>query len=253
MNAGRRIALVGDYSSDVTAHIAIPKALDMASIATGHAVEAVWMPTTDLSASANVLRAFDGVWCVPASPYASMDGALNAIRYAREHGLPFLGTCGGYQHAALEFARHVLGLANADNGEVNPEAEMPLVAPLSCALVEQCGDISFSEGSMLARIHGTTHVNERYHCSYGIASDLVSLFDDSALRFVGVDMEGDPRAFELASHPFFVGTAYQPERSALLGQPHALITAFVNATAGALSLTDKAPSIARSSDVRDAR
>ncbi len=252
MNTGYRIALVGDYSPDVTAHVAIPKALDISSNATDHPVKAVWVPTNELSASADALQGFDGVWCVPASPYASMDGALNAIRYARENNVSFLGTCGGYQHAVLEFARHVLGLTHADNSEVNPDAEMPLIAPLTCALVEQNGNVEFAEGSKMARIHGTTLVNERYHCSFGVAPGLVSLFEDSALSMVGFDVDGDPRAFEVDSHPFFVGTAYQPERSGLLGQPHALINAFVCSTAGALSLPSLGDSVSRSCDVGDA-
>lgn len=177
---------------------------------------------------------------------------MNAIRHAREDGLPFLGTCGGYQYAALEFARHVLGLTKADNGEVDPDAEMPLIAPLSCALVEQSGDIRFAEGSMLARIHGATRVTETYHCSYGIAPDFVGLFDDSALSVAGADMDGEPRAFELLSHPFFIGTAYQPERLALSGQPHPLINAFVAATAGAFFLVAEEKNVTRSSNVRTA-
>jgi len=252
MDSSSRVALVGDFNPDVTAHIAIPKALEISSVDTGHPIEAVWMPTNELSTSVNALQSFDAVWCVPASPYVSMEGALSAIRHARENGLPFLGTCGGYQHAALEFARHVLGLTKVDNGEIDPDAEMPLIAPLSCALVEQSGDIEFEEGSMLARIHGTTRVTETYHCSYGIAPNFVNLFDDSALRVTGVDVDGEPRAFELVSHPFFIGTAYQPERSALSGQPHPLINAFVAATAGAFSLVAEEKNVTRSSNVRAA-
>lgn len=232
----KRIALVGDYSPDVTAHVAIPKALEIASTSTGHPTKGVWVATTALQNPVDSLRDFDAVWCVPASPYASIDGVLGAIRHARETRLPFLGTCGGYQHAVLEFARNVLGYAEADHGEVNPDAELPLVAPLACALVEQHGDIEFVAGSHIAKIHGAVRVTEKYHCCYGIAPQYVGLFDDSALDFTGFDANGEPRAFEIVSHPFFIGTAYQPERSALLGASHPLIEAFVSATAGKLTL-----------------
>jgi CTP synthase (UTP-ammonia lyase) len=232
----KRIALVGDYSSDVTAHVAIPKALEIASASTGHPTKVEWVATVTLRNPVDALREFDAIWCVPASPYASMDGALGAIRHARESRLPFLGTCGGYQHAVLEFARNVLGYAEADNGEVNPDAEMPLIAPLACALVEQHGDIELVAGSHIAKIYGAVRVTEKYHCSYGITPPYVGLFDGSALDFTGFDQNGDPRAFEIATHPFFFGTAYQPERSALLGVSHPLIEAFVSATAGKLIL-----------------
>jgi len=67
---------------------------------------------------------FDGFWCVPASPYRDIDGALRAIRFAREQRRPFLGTCGGFQHAVLEYARNVLGWADAEHGELAPNAHV---------------------------------------------------------------------------------------------------------------------------------
>ncbi len=231
------IALVGDHNPDVTAHVAIPKALEIAAQRSGHPVEWQWIHTTALTGrAAEALTSFDAVWCVPASPYASMDGALDAIRHAREGGLPFLGTCGGYQHAILEFARNVLGHVEADNAEVNPDAEMPLINALVCALVEQSGEILFIEGSRIAEIHGEARVTEKYHCSYGLAPEYAGLFDGTALRITGLDLNGEPRTFELAGHSFFIGTAYQPERSALAGEPHPLIDAFVAAAAARRSL-----------------
>ena len=118
MTAAVRIGLVGDYSEDVRAHRAIPRAFQIvAERGHGPRVELTWLPTADLD-QRNVSRRVDGLdalWCVPGSPYASMDGALSAIRHARETGLPFLGTCGGFQHALIEVARHVLGIAAADH------------------------------------------------------------------------------------------------------------------------------------------
>jgi len=232
----KHIALVGDYSPEILAHVAIPKALDIASRHTGCPIDYVWVATTEMEKSTDALQGFDAVWCVPASPYASMDGALNAIRQARENWLPFLGTCGGYQHAVLEFARNVLGVSEADNGEVNPDAELPLIAPLTCALVEQGGEVKFAEGSEIAKLYAQTGVTETYHCSYGIAPEYFGLFEGAALHITGFDLAGEPRAFELQAHPFYIGTAYQPERSSLSGAEHPLINAFVRAAAGKLSL-----------------
>jgi CTP synthase (UTP-ammonia lyase) len=105
-----RIALVGDYDPSVPAHQAIPVALNRVASETGLSVQAIWLATTDIG-DATSLGAFDGIWCVPASPYRDMDGALTAIRFARERQVPFLGTCGGFQHALLEYARNHLGWA----------------------------------------------------------------------------------------------------------------------------------------------
>ncbi|OKH88309.1 CTP synthase [Thalassospira sp. TSL5-1] len=226
-----RFALVGDYNAAVTAHQAIPVALQIATEALGVEASIDWIHTSALgdTPAETVLAGFDAIWCVPASPYASMDGALAAIGYARREKIPFLGTCGGYQHAVLEFARNVLGLHDADNAEVNPDASLPLVAPLTCALIDQAGDIVFAPDSLIAKHYGTDHTSETYRCSYGFARQYVPLFDGSDLQVSAWDDEGDPRAIELRSHPFFIGTAFQPERSALKGEKHNLIAAFVRA------------------------
>ena len=226
-----RIALVGDHNESVTAHRAIPEALAIAAAACGRAIEPQWVDTGILANGAeDVLDGMHAMWCVPASPYESMQGALDAIRIAREQSMPFLGTCGGYQHAALEYARNVLHHTGADNAEVNADAAMPLIGPLSCALVEVDDKIQFSEGSRVRELYGVAEVTEQYHCSYGVNADYLSMFEGSDLVFSGFDQAGDPRAVELKGHPFFIGTAFQPERSALRKQTHPLITAFVRAT-----------------------
>jgi CTP synthase (UTP-ammonia lyase) len=210
-----RVGLVGDYNPAVTAHRAIPAALRIASGVLGCFVEETWLPTMALAEEGGLdLAPFEGLWCVPASPYDSCDGALRAIRHAREQRVPFLGTCGGFQHAVLEFARHVLG-HDAHHAELNPSAAAPLFAPLSCSMVEVDARIHLSAGSQIAEIYGCPAVVERYHCNFGMNPSYASWFDGSAMTVSGVDDEGSPRAVELADHPFYFGTAYQPERSSL--------------------------------------
>jgi CTP synthase (UTP-ammonia lyase) len=224
-----KVALIGDFNPSVTAHIAIPKAIAIASKENNQNVEGVWVETKNLSGNIDHLLAeYSGIWCVPGSPYKNVDGALSAIQYARERKIPFLGTCGGYQHAILEYARH-LGFAEADSVEVNPDASIPLIAPLSCALIEANGNILFSSESQVGQLYGTKKAVEKYRCSYGLNVKYVSIFAESDLLIAGVDSQGDPQVIELKNHPFFIGTGYQPERSALLDQRHPLITAFVKA------------------------
>src|SRR5881397_3066331 len=126
-----RIGLIGDYDTRVKAHLAIPRALELASGGLERRVEPVWLATGELEgATERHLSLFDGLWCVPGSPYESMEGALRAIRFARERGVPFLGTCGGFQHALIEYARDVLGILDADHAESNPGAATQLITPL---------------------------------------------------------------------------------------------------------------------------
>ena len=106
------IGLIGDFDPAVPAHQAIPVAIEAAADKLRTPLAFEWIPTEDIT-SVSRLAAYAGLWCVPASPYRRMDGALLAIRYARERQVPFLGTCGGFQHAVLEYARNVLGWADA--------------------------------------------------------------------------------------------------------------------------------------------
>lgn len=223
---GIRVALIGDFNTSVTAHNAIPIAIDIAANNLDIAVQASWIPTDAVQLSE--LAEFDAIWCVPASPYKSMQGALSAIGFARENSLPFLGTCGGFQHAALEFGRNVLGYTTADNAEVNPDSEMPLISALQCSLVEKIDSIILDPSSKIANIYDTSTIDEQYRCSFGVNPEYLSIFDHSAMQFTGKDKSGEPRILEIAERPFFIGTAFQPERSALLEQTHPLITAFIN-------------------------
>ena len=222
------IALIGDYNPTVTAHLAIPKALELSAQFLNMELEPHWIATETIT-NTEIRESFGAIWCVPASPYKNTNGALTAIRYARENNIPFLGTCGGYQHALLEFAHNVLNLKEADHAETNPNATMQLVAPLSCALVETSASVRLKEGSRLAEIYGNSEVTEMYRCRYGLNPQYISLFENSGLVIGAVDENNEPRAMELTNHPFFIGVGFQPERSELKGETHPLITAFVKA------------------------
>jgi CTP synthase (UTP-ammonia lyase) len=227
-----RIALIGDHNPDVVAHRAIPAALRLAAPHVNAPVEPVWVGTASLGddVPAQLVR-IDGIWCVPASPYANTAGALAAIRFARESGRPFLGTCGGFQHALLEFARNVLGWRDAEHAETRPDAEMPLIAPLTCSLVERSGAIVFSKGSRLRAIYGAAEAEEGYHCNYGLNPRYERLLVGTPLRVCGRDRAGEVRAVELDGHPFFFATLFQPERAGLRGAARPLVNAFADAAA----------------------
>ena len=114
------------------------------------------------------------------------EGAISAISLARTGGIPFLGTCAGFQHAMIEYFRNVIGTADAAHAELNPEAEHPLISKLSCSLVEVIGTIRLTSGSLSQRLYGTDRVEEGYHCSYGLNPDFAQLIRDRD------DLPGDP-------------------------------------------------------------
>jgi CTP synthase (UTP-ammonia lyase) len=223
-----RIGLVGDYDASVPAHQAIPRALALAEEALNSPITFHWLFTETIDGE-SVLSAFDALWCVPASPYRNMAGALRAIRFARTQHRPFLGTCGGFQHAVVEYARNVLGWADADHAESSPDAVRPVIAPLSCSLVEVTDRVRLHPGSRIAAAYRATEAVEGYRCRYGLNPAFREALLSGPLRVAAEDDAGDIRALELDGHPFFVATLFQPERSALAGRLPPLVLAFARA------------------------
>ncbi|HEY0864316.1 MAG TPA: hypothetical protein VGD97_09445 [Lacunisphaera sp.] len=222
-----RLALIGDYDARKIAHIAIPQALELTRESTGANLDWTWIGTDGVGHAVETLADFAGIWVTPGSPYVSMDGALAAARHARERNLPCLGTCGGFQHALIEFARNVAGITGADHAETNAQAAEPVVTALGCSLVDRTGGISFTPGSRLHGIFNGRPAHEGYHCNYGVNPAYRARLEAAGLRFTGFDAAGDIRAFELPGHRFYLGSLFQPERSALCGKSHPLIEAFV--------------------------
>ncbi|WFB11903.1 hypothetical protein LRS74_29395 [Streptomyces sp. LX-29] len=193
-------------------------------------VDAYWIPTPDAEAP-GALDGFDAVWLVPGSPYASESGALNAVRTARERNIPFLGTCGGFQHALLEYARNVCGLTDVAHAENQPSAEDTLIVPLACSLIGHEGPVDIAPGSLAERLLGAERTLERYHCSYGADPARLDALRAHGLRVTGTDEAGDARIVELPEHPFFLATLFQPELAGDGTRPHPLIRAFAAAAA----------------------
>jgi CTP synthase (UTP-ammonia lyase) len=225
----KRIALVGDYNPAIVAHQGIERSLELAR-ASAPGLHWEWVHTGSLDGSAaERLADFTGIWVVPGSPYASLGGALAAIRLARESERAFLGTCGGFQHAVLEYARNVLHLHRADHVETAPETSLPLISPLACSLVERTGPVRIVEGTRLREVYGSERGEEGYHCSYGLNPAHANLFENGPLQIAARDNAGEVRAVELTGHCFFVATLFQPERRALSGSLHPIVAAFLRA------------------------
>lgn len=225
------IAIVGDYNAGNQSHIATSDAVGHCSAALGLSVEYHWVGTEALTRPEGMKRLaeFSGFWIAPGSPYNSMKGALSAIRMAREQRIPLLGTCGGFQHIILEYARNVLGFADAEHEETDPQASRHLISRLACSLVGRTMSITLQPDSLVARSYGRTEIQEQYRCNFGVNPDYAGVLRSSALRIVGSDDEGVVRVVELAGHRFFVGTLFLPQLTSSRSAPHPLVSGFVNA------------------------
>ncbi|MGW2249667.1 CTP synthase C-terminal region-related (seleno)protein [Kitasatospora sp. NPDC001660] len=223
-----RLALVGDRSPAVRSHARIPGLLDALAARDQLVLDAYWIPTEDAGAP-GALGGFDAIWLLPGSPYRSEDGALAAVRTARELGIPFLGTCAGFQHAVLEFARDVCGIGDAVHAEQAPDRDAQVIAPLACSLVGHEGAVTVTPGTLAERVLGTTRTTERYHCNYGLNAAYLDRLREHGLRFSGADETGEMRILELPDHPFFLASLFQPELSGDGTRPHAMIRALATA------------------------
>ncbi|GHB81281.1 hypothetical protein GCM10010347_60160 [Streptomyces cirratus] len=226
-----RIALVGDRSPHVKSHTRIPLLLDALASRDGLVLDAYWIPTADAGAEAasGALARFDAVWVLPGSPYASEAGVLAAVRVAREERIPFLGTCGGFQHALLEYARNVCGITGAAHAENDPGAEDPVIAPLACSLVGHEGHVRAEPGSLAESVLGAERSLERYHCDYGPAHRHLPALEAGGLRLSGHDEDGQVRMAELPGHPFFLASLFQPELAGDGTKPHPIVKALAAA------------------------
>jgi CTP synthase (UTP-ammonia lyase) len=245
------IAIVADYDPALPSHDATDAALRHAAHAIGVNFSAQWLPTDILEASpAAALKYARGIMIGPGSPYVSMQGALNAIQIARESGRPLLGTCGGFQHIVIEYARDVLGIADADHAEYDPAATRALIRALPCSLAGKTLQIDLAPGSLARRIYGQERIEEKYHCTFGLDPAYRARLEAAGLQVTGVEAGGagadaesvgEARIVELPSHPFFVGTLFVPQMRSNEGAPHPMIRAFVQATIDSKVPVDERP------------
>lgn len=220
------IGIVGDRNPRYALHLASEQAL--AEDPNHPAVE--WIPTESIrSPDERLLSRYAGFLVAPGSPYRAMDGVLTVIRYAREQGVPLLGTCGGFQHLIVEFVRNVLGVTDADHEESNPSAPHLAVTALRCSLAGETHRVRLVAGTHAQAIYGSTEVLEPFYCNYGLNAQYQPRLEPHGLRISGWGEDGEVRIVELTEHPFFLGTLYVPQARHERGASHVLIRALVAA------------------------
>jgi len=222
-----RIAILGEFTATSKSHLATNAAIQHSRDALGIAIEGDWVSTVNISPP--LFEHYSGIWVAPGSPYKNLDLALWAIQHARENGIPCLGTCGGFQHMILEYARHVLHFKDAQHAEYDPYASDLFISRLACSLAGREMKLTFVEGSKVAGIYGSLSATEEYYCNFGVNPDKMPLLTSSALRSTGADAEGELRVIELPDHPFFLGTLFVPQARSTAGNPHPLVNAFLKA------------------------
>ena len=206
---GRRLSIgVVGISTEFPPHPATEAALRHSAEGLGVEPDVRWLATELLAEADPRCRRRCPVVC-PGSPYKSLEGALRAIRFAREEDVPFLGTCGGFQHVVLEYARNVLGFEDAQHAEYDPYASGLFVTELSCSLAGQKMEVRLAEGSR-QRVLRTDRTAEEYYCNFGLNPEHQRLLHDGGLPVPGTDQDGEARVLELPERRFFIATLFVP-------------------------------------------
>lgn len=230
-----KLAIIGDFDPSSESHQATNEAIGHAAGPAGITGAYDWIATDTIHKRFNeIIQTYTSFWIAPGSPYRSMSGVLDIIQYARTHKLPILGTCGGFQHMAIEYARHVLHIEDAQHAEYDPYASVLVVTPLSCNLKGVPLEISITAAdSQVARIYGTASITEQYYCNFGLNPAYQEQLHRNGLRIVGSDATQEARILELQDHPFFIATLFVPQHQSTPETPNRLITAFLEAAAKA--------------------
>jgi CTP synthase (UTP-ammonia lyase) len=227
-----RIGIVGDFQPNFAPHTAIDIAVEHALAAepSRPPIALEWVGTSDAEdLSTEELATYAGWWIAPGSPYRSINGALRIIRYAREHDIPLLGTCGGYQHVVLEYARNVLGFADAAHAEYDPYASDLFITALSCSLVGQTMTVTVRKNTTAARLYPSSATAEKYYCNFGLNLDHLPALTAAGLVVSGTDQDGEPRIVELPRLRYFLATLFVPQTSSTPEDPHPLIVGLLRA------------------------
>jgi CTP synthase len=243
------LAMVGKYVNLKDAYISLNEALTHAGLRTRTRVNIEFIEASDIEKNGtDCLHGMDAILVPGGFGERGIEGKIQAVRYAREHGVPYLGICLGMQLAIIEFARHVAGLEGAHSTEFNRAAPHPVIA-LITEWQDQKGtvesrtegsdlggtmrlgaqEIRISHGSRAHAIYGADVIRERHRHRYEFNNNYLQKLMNAGLRFSGFSRDGLVEIVELPQHPFFVASQYHPEFRSTPRDGHPLFTGFIKA------------------------
>ncbi|HEY1202350.1 MAG TPA: hypothetical protein VGE79_15280 [Niastella sp.] len=226
-----KLGIMGDFDASNPTHIANNEALDHAAKQFAKPFQYEWVATERIGPEFDtIISSYNGFLIAPGSPYKSMTGVLKIIEYARTHQIPTLGTCGGFQHMIIEFARNVLNITDAEHAETNPYASKLVINPLTCSLKGQALEIEIiQKDSLVYSIFNTSTFTENYYCNFGLNPEYQQQIHQAGFNMVASDKHKEARIVELKGHPFFIGTLFVPQVNSSFEKPHPIVTALLSA------------------------
>lgn len=240
------IALVGKYVELKDSYKSIAEAFIHAGVANECKVKLNWIHSERINAD-DIEGIFQGVNAILVAPgfgERGIEGKIEAIRYARENQIPFLGICLGMQCAVIEFARNVVGLKDAHSTEMNPNTKNPVIDIMANQkdITMKGGTMRLGEypchlskGSKAHAAYGKSNIGERHRHRYEFNNKFLKDFEKHGMMAVGQNPENSlVEVVELKNHPWFVGVQYHPEYKSTAENPHPLFVRFVKAAMDAV-------------------
>ena len=235
------IALVGKYTELPDAYKSICESFIHAGAVNDCKVKLRYVNSEKITREnvAAQLGKMSGILVAPGFGNRGIEGKIEAVRFARENNVPFLGICLGMQCAVIEFARHALGLADANSSEMEQTTSHPVIDLME----EQKGvtakggtmrlgayPCTLKKGSKAAAAYGKLNISERHRHRYEFNNDYLEQFEAAGMKAVGVNPDTNlVEVVEIENHPWFVGTQYHPEYKSTVLSPSPLFVAFVKA------------------------
>ncbi len=236
-----QIGLIGKYVELKDAYKSISEAFIHAGVSNETQVELSWIHSESLNSEniSSELSALDGILVAPGFGARGIDGKIEAVRFARENNIPFLGICLGMQIAVIEFARNVLGHSDAHSTEMDEKTSAAVIS-----LMEEQKRISnfggtmrlgayrcqLTDNSKTAMAYQKNTISERHRHRYEFNNQFLSEFEEKGMIASGKNPEtGLVEVMEIPSHQWFVGVQFHPEYKSTVDSPHPLFVAFVQA------------------------
>jgi CTP synthase len=235
------IGLIGKYVELKDSYKSIVESFIHAGASNETKVKIRWIHSESLSNDSldKHLQGLDGILVAPGFGERGFDGKLEAIRYARENKVPFLGICLGMQAAVIEYARNVLGYKDAMSTEMNPETSHPVIDLMASQenVIKKGGtmrlgacDCKLKDGSIAKSVYETEIISERHRHRYEFNNAFLKDFEKSGMIATGVNPETDlVEIVEISDHPWFMGVQFHPEYKSTVANPHPLFVKFVAA------------------------
>ncbi len=222
------IGIIGERYENFVPHSKLEQSLDWLKEEYNFSYR--WIDTVSVERDKGSMKDLSGIWSAPGSPFKSLNGALSAIQFARENDIPHLGTCAGFQHAIIEFARNTLNIREAQHEEYEASSDVLFISKLACSLSGESMNVIIEPNTRTYKAYQKAQSIEDYYCRFGINPQFLDKLNHEEILISGTDQDGEIRIIEYPRLRYFIVTLFVPQSRSTRVEVHPLIREFVSET-----------------------